>query len=75
MRQISDIKIEFGKRFEMKDLGKTRTILGIDILRDRRNKKLFPSQNVYVDTILSRFGMQSSKPVRTPMDKVTNEVD
>ena len=45
----------------MKDLGNTNYILGIQILRDRKNKMLALSQVTYIDKVLTRFSMQNSK--------------
>ena len=45
----------------MKDLGNANYILGIQILRDRRNKMLALSQAAYIDKVLTWFSMQNSK--------------
>ena len=45
----------------MKDLRETSYILGIKLLRDRKNKTLALSQAVYIDKILARFSMENSK--------------
>ncbi len=58
----------------MKDLGDARTMLGIEISRDRANKKLFIGQSEYSQSILERFAMQNSKTVVTPMEKSFSEL-
>ena len=45
----------------MKDLGEASYILGIQIVRDRKNKLLALSQASYIDKVLARFSMQDSK--------------
>ncbi|KAK9178200.1 hypothetical protein WN943_027390 [Citrus x changshan-huyou] len=45
----------------MKDLREASYILGIKLLRDRKNKTLALSQAVYIDKILARFSMENSK--------------
>ena len=45
----------------MKDLGEANYILGIKLLRDRKNKVLVLSQALYIDKILARFSMENSK--------------
>ena len=45
----------------MKDLGEANYILGIKLLRDRKNKVLALSQASYIDKIVTRFGMENSK--------------
>ena len=56
----------------MKDLGAARVMLGIEIKRDRTNRKLIVCQSEYMKGVLDRFGMYDSKHVATPMDKSYN---
>ena len=58
---LSDVKDWLKNQFEMKDLGEANYILGIKILRDRKNKLLALSQSSYIDRILARFNMENSK--------------
>ena len=51
----------------MKDLGPVKKILGMEILRDRKASKLYLSQKGYIEKVLCRFNMQSSKPISTPL--------
>ena len=67
--EIREMKKKLSTRFEMKDLGPARVMLGIEIRRDRANRKLFISQQEYAETVLKRFGMEDSKTVTTPMDR------
>eukprot|EP00253_Pinus_taeda_P006637 PITA_06637 len=55
------------RTFDMKDLGATRQILGMEIFRDRSNGKLWLSQQKYIEKILLRFGMDIVKPVSVPL--------
>ena len=56
------------RMFDMKDLGATRQILGMEIFRrHRRNGKLWLSQQKYVEKILLRFGMNDVKPISVPL--------
>ena len=56
--------------FAVKRLGPTGTelFLGLNIQRDRPNRKIYISQSHYAKQILSRFEMDSCSPVMTPMD-------
>ena len=38
---IAALKSQLSKKFEMKDLGAVRYILGMEIIRDRKNRKLW----------------------------------
>ena len=51
----------------MKDIGATNYILGMEIKRDRTKRKLWLNQRKYVKTILQKFSMHDSKPVKVPI--------
>ena len=57
----------FGSKFVMKDLGPAQQILGMRIMHDRKNKRLWLSQEKYVRNVLNRFNMKDSKPFCTPL--------
>lgn len=57
---IDIIKAEFNQRFEMKDMGPVAVMLGIEIKRERANRKLYISQKECMEHILTRFGMEQS---------------
>ena len=50
----------------MKDLGEEQYVLGIKIIRDKKNKIIALSQENYIDRILSKYNMQDSKKEFTP---------
>ena len=50
----------------MKDLGDASYVLGIKLMRDRKNRRLALSQALYLEKILVRFNMQNSKKVLLP---------
>lgn len=55
------------KYFSMKDLGPAKNILGMFIHHDRTKHKLWLSQEKYIEKVLERFHMESTKPVATPL--------
>ncbi|KAE8723057.1 hypothetical protein F3Y22_tig00013285pilonHSYRG00271 [Hibiscus syriacus] len=57
---IEELKAQMAREFEMKDLGSAKKILGMQIHRDRSNRKIWLSQKNYLKKILSRFNMQDS---------------
>ena len=65
--EIENIKVMLSKEYEMKDLGATSKILGMEILRDQGARTISLSQKGYIDKILSRFDMKDSTPVSTPL--------
>ena len=64
-KEIRKIKVQLSKGFEMKDLGVTKKILGMEILRYRKAGKLYISHKEYIKKVLHRFNMQNAKPVST----------
>ncbi|TXG53866.1 hypothetical protein EZV62_019122 [Acer yangbiense] len=59
--------MQLSKEFDMKDLGATQKILGMQIRRDRVAGKIWLSQAKYIQNILERFNMNEAKPVTTPL--------
>ncbi|GKC07866.1 putative RNA-directed DNA polymerase [Tanacetum coccineum] len=64
---LQDVKSWLGKSFAMKDLVEAAYILGIKIYRDRSRRLIGLSQNAYIDKILKRFKMDTSKRGTIPM--------
>nr|KYP38863.1 Retrovirus-related Pol polyprotein from transposon TNT 1-94 [Cajanus cajan] len=65
--EIQNLKALLSGEFDMKNLGAAKKILGMEIYRDRSQKKLFLCQKDYIQKILHRFGMHNAKPLSTPM--------
>ena len=61
---IQDVKTQLSSKFDMKDLGASNFILGMEIKRDQKRMKVWLNQRKYVKTILQRFNMQECKPVK-----------
>ena len=51
----------------MKDLGMVRLILGMKMSRDRQNKKVWLSQEKYIEKVLNRFNISKVKDISTPI--------
>jgi hypothetical protein len=62
-----DVKNQLSSKFDMKDLSASNFILGMEIKRDRKKRKLWLNQRKYVETILHRFNMQECKPIKAPI--------
>ena len=61
-------KRRISERFEMDDRGELHHILGMEVKRDRKNRKMMICQRTYLNDVLDRFGMQNCNPVSTPME-------
>jgi hypothetical protein len=67
MVEINMLKAQLARAFDMKDLGASIQILGMDIHRDMKNGKLWLSQQKYVEKIIMRFNMNNVKPMQIPL--------
>ncbi|KAL0327775.1 UNVERIFIED_CONTAM: Retrovirus-related Pol polyprotein from transposon TNT 1-94 [Sesamum angustifolium] len=67
MYDVLALKALLSQEFDMKDLGVATKILGMEIHRDRGSRKLWLSQQGYVEKVLDKFGMSKAKPVSTPL--------
>jgi len=65
---IYKIKDALHKRFEMKDLGEAKVILGLEIRRDKALGTLKLSQGKYAGQVLEKFGMAECNPIGTPLE-------
>lgn len=65
--EVDKLKYLLNKKFDMKDLGLTLKILGMDINRDRNTKKLCGSKKNYLNKMFERFSMFDAKSVGKPL--------
>ena len=56
------------KKFRIDDHGEVHFLLGMLINRNRKAKTITIKQRNYMEKILTRFGMESCKPMFTPME-------
>ena len=68
LAEIYKIKDALHKRFEMKDLGEAKVILGREIRRDKALGTLELSQGKYAAQVLEKFGMAECNPIGTPLE-------
>ncbi|KAD4178669.1 hypothetical protein E3N88_27260 [Mikania micrantha] len=67
IEQIGHVKKLLMCEFDMKELGPAKKILGIEIERDRVNRRLYLTQKSYIRKVLLNYSMENSKPVVTPL--------
>jgi len=63
---VKEIKEQFKRKFDCKDLGDAKYILGLELTYTETGIRI--SQLSYIEKILLRFGMSNSRPVATPLD-------
>ena len=51
----------------MKDIGSTKKILGMEILKHKQENELYLSKKWYIEKVLHRFNMENAKSVSTPL--------
>ena len=63
--EIRNVKEQLKADFEMKDLA--NRILGMDIIRDREEFKLWLFQTDYINIIIKKFNVKTMKTTETPL--------
>jgi hypothetical protein len=69
--KLLQLKEEFFRKFEMKDLGDLHFFLGMEVERDRAQCLLYINQIGYVKEILKHFCMEDCKAIGVPLDPKT----
>lgn len=69
LKKINVIKGLLAKEFEMMDIGRADTFLGMHIEHDRENGTIQLSQTQYLKSVVRKFGMDESKSISTPIEK------
>ena len=67
-QQTSARKALLASKYEFKDLGPAFTFIGLQITRDRTNRRVYIDQGPYVLEILEEFGLLGTAPVAIPME-------
>ena len=65
--QATSFMESLGETFDVKDMGELKWFLGVRVIRDRPNRKLWLCQDSYVDKITRRFNLEFDKSPKTPM--------
>jgi hypothetical protein len=65
---IASVKAGIAEKFQIKDLGRARFILGIEIDYDMERRTLSISQQAYSEAIIKKFGQENAKPSLTPLE-------
>ena len=65
--ELAEMKINLAKHFKVKDLGKVKFLLSIEVICDRDNGTIELSQQACIHQLLKCFNMQDMKPATTPL--------
>ena len=66
---LRETKDFLSMNFEMKDIGETSNMIGIEIFRDRSQGLFGLSQKGYIERVLERFNMNNCSAGRVPIQK------
>src|SRR5450432_4365028 len=58
---------EFLSRYEMRKMGNAEHFLGVRIIRDRPQRKLWLVQDSYIDKLAEKFNITANKVPKTPL--------
>ncbi|KAK8945162.1 hypothetical protein KSP39_PZI008022 [Platanthera zijinensis] len=64
--EIQNLKQKLAREFEVKDLGKLKYFLGIEVARSKQG--IFLSQQKYTLDLLEKMGMSGCRPADTPIE-------
>ena len=65
---LKSTKQALSDRFDMTDLGRLKYFLGIEVIQDLATSTISIRQSKFAKDILEKFGMDNSKPVKTPQE-------
>ena len=68
MNILTPSLMELSQHFKLRDLGPTTQLLGMEIHRDRPNRRLCLFQSQHIANLLQEHGLQDCKPVSTPLN-------
>ncbi len=64
---IEALKLQFAKRFQMKDLDSIEWYLEMHITRDRAERTLWINQSIYIKRVIELLSMSDCSPTKTSM--------
>lgn len=61
----TSLKKKLSQTFDMKDLGEAKYLLGMNITRDRKARKIWLDQSTYIQKMLQKFGIDEQTSFNT----------
>ena len=69
--EIQLVKSQIAKHVSIKDLGEICTILGMEVIRNRKERTISLSHRRYIDELVKEYGQEHAKGVSSPMEMGT----
>ena len=73
-KRLNEVKKSLSERFDIKDMGMLHYFLGVKVIQNDDMNEVWIGQPAYSRNLLQKFGMESAKPVKTPVDTSTKLV-
>ena len=67
-KRMTEVKKGLVEVFEVKNNGELYHFLGVKVIQNPQNGEVWIGQEGYAQRVLQKFGMENSKPIRTPVD-------
>ena len=64
---INSLKVRIGNTYAIEDRGPASYFLGVEIVRDRPNRRLYITQRHYISEVLKHFNYDTAAPIRIPL--------
>jgi len=64
--KINNVMNLLGNHFEIKAIGEVKRFLGFDVIRDRKAKTIFLSQEAFTTAAIAKFGFAKHHAVKSP---------
>ena len=68
-QKIAQVKADFGRRFQLKDMDELHYFLGVSV--QQCSDEIWIGQPTYTQAIIKKFGMEHCKPANTPVTQGT----
>ena len=65
--RVDEFKRKLWAKYKIRELGEVKHFLGIRIVRDRADRKLWLLQDSYIDKIAEKFHIKPTKIPKTPL--------
>ena len=72
MLLVDELVESLRRHVELSELSELNWILGIGVTRIREERRLFLSQQSYIESAIRRYGFEDLKPLSIPMDVSTH---